>query len=219
MHPPQRVWAAYPAVNNVPFPAFSSGFWTLHLILKKEAERQKCKGQRAELWRVKQFRGSRAEHPLCTGGGSTEAVWAHSAVLATVLSPLHTSAFGCAVAKWSWFLYLMAAAWQWHISIPVSNIMVEGRHETSPCFLVEQNSSNLYILPEEAMGNTAEKPKAKYSSLRGLMSHLSLNIPGRTANLPHFLMRSAWTSGGTLTSYSSQGSDHSALHGNQVQQC
>lgn len=214
MDPLHRFWAAYPAVNNVPFPAFWSGFGTLHLILKKEAGRQKCKRQRAELWRVKQFRSGRAEHPLCSGGGSTEAVWAYSAVLATVLSPLHTSA----VAKWSWFLYLLAAAWQWHISIPVSNIMVEGRHETSPCFLVEQNSSSVYLLPEEAMRNT-EEHKAKYSSIQGLVSHLSFNIPGRTANLPHFLMRSAWMSRGTLTSYSSQGRDHSAPHGNQVHQC
>lgn len=149
MHPLHRFWAAYPAVNNILFPDFWSGFWTLHLILKKEAERQKCGSQRAELWWVKQLRSGGAEHPLCTGGGSREALWAHSAVLATVLSPLHTPAFGCAAAKWGWFLYLMAAACQWHISIPVSNITAEGRHETAPCFLVGQNSSSVDLPPEE----------------------------------------------------------------------
>lgn len=147
MRPLHRFWAAYPSVSHVPFPAFWSGFWALHLSLKKEAERQKCESKAAQLWWVKQFRSSRAEHPLCTGGGSREAKWAHSAVSATVLSPLHTSAFGCAVTKWSWFLYLMAAACQWHVSISVSNTIVEGRRENAPCFLVEQNTSKCLSSP------------------------------------------------------------------------
>lgn len=143
--------------TTVPFSAFWSGFWTLHLILKKEAERQKCKSKTAQLWPVKPFRSSRAEHPLCTGAGSREATWARSAGSATVLSPPHTSALGCTVTKWNSFLCLMAATCQWHISISVSIKMVEGRHGT-PCLLVEQNSSGVYPLPEETMRSTAEKP-------------------------------------------------------------
>lgn len=137
MHPLHKFWAAHPSVNHVPFPAFWSGFWNLHLILKEEVERQKCKSKTAQLWRVKPFRSGRAEHPLSTGGGSREAKRAQSAVSATVLSTLHTSAFGCAVTKWSWFLYLMAAACQWHVSVSVSSIMVEGWRETALCFLME----------------------------------------------------------------------------------
>lgn len=62
----------------------------------------------------------------------SQALLTHSAALVTLSSLLYTSAFGCAVATWSWFLYLVTAGWQWQSSILILNIKAEGKHEITP---------------------------------------------------------------------------------------